>query len=411
MLEVEVRNFQSIRHATIQIQGFTALVGRSNIGKSAIVRAVKAALTGAPSTSFVRHDPNCVRRTKSSKTCKCFCSVHITAEGFDLLWEKGDAINRYTFNGQVYDKAERGTPDFLQPVYAPIKVGDDKELLQVSDQFDPIFLLNQTGGVIADVLSDVANLDRVNIAIRLAEKDRKEAASTRKVREQDVVDLTQRLVLFDGLDDALAAVRDVEDRQTELETAEKSLTCLEGFLERCGALGSSIKLLEGVLKVEAPAPEPLAELLGRLSLVSRLYDRLVERVASIRELQGIEAIKAPDDAQLRHLADEFDALDGWVGRLRVFKVWMDKVKVLEAVRPLTPEGIQKAWLACEALGSLTSRYEGLSEQVGDLQGRWKALEVEGEALQAEWEALGVCPTCTQPVHGDHHGLGNSSSLV
>ena len=33
MIEVEVRNFQSIEHISLKVEGFTALVGRSNIGK------------------------------------------------------------------------------------------------------------------------------------------------------------------------------------------------------------------------------------------------------------------------------------------------------------------------------------------------------------------------------------------
>ena len=51
MLDVEIRNFQSIDHVHLRVEGFTALVGRSNIGKSAVVRAVKAALTGYPRSS------------------------------------------------------------------------------------------------------------------------------------------------------------------------------------------------------------------------------------------------------------------------------------------------------------------------------------------------------------------------
>ena len=66
MTEVEVRNFQSVEHAVFRIEGFTALVGRSNIGKSALVRAVKAALTGATGTDFVRHGGLCARRLKDA---------------------------------------------------------------------------------------------------------------------------------------------------------------------------------------------------------------------------------------------------------------------------------------------------------------------------------------------------------
>jgi hypothetical protein len=405
VIDVEVKNFQSIEHAAIQIQGFTALVGRSNIGKSAIVRAVKAALTGAPSTSFVRHTPGCPRKSKGAKTCKCHCSVHLKAENFDLLWEKGDAINRYTFNGQIYDKAERGTPDFLQPAYAPVKIGDDKELLQVADQFDPIFLLNQTGGVIADVLSDVAHLDRVNVATRLSEKDRREATATRKVREQDVVTLTQRLVLFDGLDSALATCRDVEDYLDVVEAAERNLATLDVFLERGAAIGFQMQVLEQAMLLEAPASAPLSSLSERHARVARFLQQLTERALIIRALQAIEGVMAPEPDPLQRHAATFSNLDGWITKLRVFKAWMERTKVLDAAPAVGTEQLAAAMTAYVGLAGLAERHTTLTTLITTLSGQQTAMEAEGLALQAEWDALGVCPTCTQPFHAGGHGPG------
>ena len=61
MVHIEIRNFQAITHEVIEVRGFSALAGRSNIGKSTIIRAVKAALTGAPVDSYVRHSSRCLR--------------------------------------------------------------------------------------------------------------------------------------------------------------------------------------------------------------------------------------------------------------------------------------------------------------------------------------------------------------
>lgn len=448
MIDVEVRNFQSIEHAAIQIQGFTALVGRSNIGKSAVVRAVKAALTGAPSTSFVRHSPDCPRKVKSAKTCKCFCSVHLRSETFDLLWEKGDAINRYTFNGKVYDKAERGTPDFLQPIYSLVKIGEDKELLQVADQFDPIFLLNQTGGVVADVLSDVAHLDRVNIATRLSEKDRKEASSTRKVREQDIADLTRRVVLFDGLDTALANVRDIEDQLDSVEAAETKLLNIEKFLERAAALGQHVAALEAVMALQAPDSNPLADVSKNHAQMIRFLTQWTERVTAVQALQAIETVSAPEPDSLRSHAATFEALEGWIAKLRIFKAWLERTKALDAspelapgklseslesyeslerlaVRyqavtrlmtaltelyevieangsALLPEKLSETSRTFEGLEGLARRYQALTTLVATLTDQYRGIETDGVAIQAEWDALGVCPTCTQPFHAGGH---------
>lgn len=123
MLDVEIRNFQSIEHVHVVIDGFTTLVGRSNLGKSAIVRAIKAALTGAPEETSVRHGPKCEREVKGTKSCKCYCSVHIKTEGFDLLWEKGGDKNEYVFNGAKKTAVGKGTPDFLDESFGVVKSG------------------------------------------------------------------------------------------------------------------------------------------------------------------------------------------------------------------------------------------------------------------------------------------------
>jgi hypothetical protein len=361
MTEVEVRNFQSIEHATIRIEGFTAIVGRSNIGKSALVRAVKAALTGATGTAFVRHGDLCARRTKDSKTCKCQASVRIQREGFDLLWEKGDAVNRYVFNGTVYDSVERGTPSFLQEGYALIKVGDSKELLQVCDQFDPIYLLNQTGGVIADVLSDVAHLDRMNVAMRLVEKDRKEATSTRKVREQDITTLTGQVVLYDGLDDAVSRVKTAEAGLAGVERAGGHLTRVERFLEACSARATEIRTLAGIEAiVEPPAVGPLRDRAGAFQRLAGWWDDLVGHRSWFERMKGLDALLVPDKSPLG------TAEQGWL-----------------------------------QISKLAGRIQSLSHEVDRIEADHGRILEEVKGIQDEWDALGVCPTCAQPCRGVH----------
>jgi exonuclease SbcC len=215
MIELEITGFQSIERISLTVDRFTALVGRSNIGKSAIVRAVKAALTGAAGTDFVRHDPKtCSRVLKGNKKCKCKATVRMGFPEFSFLWEKGDSDNRYTVwrNGteEVYDKLDRGTPEFLSPAFSPIKVGDSPHLINVGDQFEPIFLLGDPGSAVADVLSDVAKLDNLNAALRLVAKDKTACSSTLKVREVDSQAEMARLAGFAGLDANLIAISDLQ---------------------------------------------------------------------------------------------------------------------------------------------------------------------------------------------------------
>lgn len=397
MVEVEVRNFQSIERATFRIDGFTVVVGRSNIGKSALVRALKACLTGAPASSFVRHGATCLRRLKQAKTCKCYSSVHIKATDFDLFWEKGDSVNRYTFNGQVYDKAERGTPDFLQPLFSPVKVGDRQELLQVSDQFSPIFLLDQTGGAVADTLSDVARLDRINAAMRLAEKDRKEAVSTRKVREKDVVHLNARLNAYEGLDTVLVNVQRVADKQTLLEKQERALVGLDSFMERTSVLASTIRELTKCADVQVPSSVPLTEGSQRLDALGSYLEKHTERERAVAMLSGVEELPTLPAATLQQHASDFARLGVWLNQVDGLKTWAASWKVVQDLPALSTEPLKNSLKGWDRLNDLLARQKTLETDVAELDLALQDVVKELQSLNEEQAAIGVCPTCTRSL--------------
>lgn len=397
MVEVEVRNFQSIEKAAFRIDGFTVIVGRSNIGKSALVRAVKAALTGAPASSFVRHGAACLRRTKKAKTCKCFASVHMVAEGFDLLWEKGDAINRYTFNGAVYDKAERGTPDFLQPDFAPVKVGDRQEMLQVADQFSPIFLLDQTGGAVADTLSDVARLDRINAAMRLAERDRKEAVSTRKVREKDVTDLRIKLVAYDGLDAALADAQAIADRHVAIEKQERALQRVDEFLGQLSSLAGVVRELGKVTAIVIPDSSTLRAEEERLDALDEFLARKVAREQEIASLSGVEDVQVPSAAALGDASKALTRLDGWVAKLVEMKGWLGPWKAVEAAPVPEAKALTESRDRLTTLDALLTKHANLTALIRSLDDELAVVLTEETTIKAEQDELGVCPTCARSV--------------
>jgi hypothetical protein len=397
VLDVEIRNFQSIEKASFQIDGFTVVVGRSNIGKSALVRAIKAALTGASVSSFVRHGAGCLRRTKQAKTCKCFASVHLKTEGFDLLWEKGDSLNRYTFNGVIYDKAERGTPDFLQPVFAPVKVGDKQELLQVSDQFSPIFLLDQTGGAVADTLSDVARLDRINWAMRLAEKDRKEAVSTRKVREKDVVALRSKLTAYDGLDDVLGAVQRTTESQDAILRQERVLAQVDTFLQSATALAGTLRDLAKGASVVVPDPKSIKDMARVLESINAYMTQLEDRRQGVTHLASVEQVEIPSATSLTTGLSSLQQLNRWVQQLAEIKGWLTSGKSLDGFSVPSPEGLHAGWSNLRNLDVFTQKYEALTQTCSDLERDLEETVKEEQALNEERDALGVCPTCIRPL--------------
>lgn len=442
MFEVEITNFQSIQHTELVIDGFTSLDGRSNIGKSAIVRAIRSALTGASGTDFVRHRADCERITRGRKECKCQSTVRIRTPVMTLVWEKGDSVNRYTVTKpgekpQIYDSVFRGTPDFLLPEFQKIKIGDSTQLLQVSEQFDPIFLLNQSGPVVADVLSDVAHLEDVNTAIRLVNKDRKETAATRKVREYDLKELLKALEGYSELDPALTRVRQVEEHYRLLESDRQTLCELERFISEALCLRSEVETLQGVEQIRFPSTVELKAASEKSLQVQDFYNRAAEKVPQVKGLSNVQNIAIPEES----------GVQSWVAKLKVLEQFTASSEKLNSAVSTLSEADNLAIPAIGLVQDSLKKLDDLSQwqlkirgllwvldasaslatlpklDVESLQGSLqirklleRSVSVETDVLKLEedlcgvekdlaqvlhdFEELGLCPTCTQPVHAE-----------
>lgn len=401
MVEVTIRGFQAVEDVALVVEGFTALVGRSNIGKSAIVRAIKCALTNASGTDFVRHGARCSRRIRGTKKCRCQCSVWIRTSGLDLLWEKGDEINQYTINGQIYNKPDRGTPSFLQADFSPVKVGDEKLLLQVADQFDPIFLLNKSGTVVADVLSDVAMLDDINAATSLAEKDRREAVSTSKVREKDLIATRDRLEFYATLDEPLARVSGVEKQYRSLQDSTKEVQNLSDLCLRLQALASVVRGLKPVESVTIPEVDSVvAEMEGLTRLVG-FEVAFSNRLVLVQSLDGVDLIEVPAVNLLEDSGRSLIDLENWVTVAQDFKARVVKWKAVEAV--VEPSfDLAQAAQDLTSLWRMATQHDGLATEVTDLESSLEDIEKSETQVMSEWEVLGVCPTCSQSLRVGGH---------
>lgn len=401
MVRIEIQNFQSIAREVVEVDGFSAVVGRSNIGKSAVVRAIKAALTGSPVDAYVRHGEDCQRAAKGNKKCQCFCAVRIQAEGFDLLWEKGDNINRYVFNGDEHTVVGKGTPDFLMDGFGPVKLGDEKDILQIAEQFQSIFILNKSGTVVADVLSDVAKLDEINTASRFVEKDRKEAVATRRVREKDIKDLEGQLESYEGLDEAVSLVSNIEDLERQTDTTGTQVIQLERFIDTLKSLAKRIKLLDQVSRIEIPDIDPIEAEGDRFTDLSRFNRELVGAMTSVQRLEGVENIELPNIEVFLKQGEICQKLTSWRAEVEALKVFFDKAQKYNAVELPFLEGARGALEKLDRIAGWQAKATKLSESVLQAKQTLERLEQEEIEILGEFQELGVCRTCNRPFAEAH----------
>lgn len=441
MIEVEVNNFQSITHVCLVVQGFVSIVGRSNTGKSAIARALRYALTGAVGTSFVRHGLTCERRLRGAKKCHCFASVRVKTSQIEVVWAKGDTENRYTVtrNGRtdVYEGLERGTPDFLLPDFRTVRIGTGKELIQIAKQFEPVFLLDQSGPVVADVLSDVARLDGINSASSLVSKDRKSAVSERRVRCEDLADYNGRLTRYVGLDQV--PVEAVREQQQAANTARERVRVVVSFLDRALILKRWYEAITKALRPKVPEYSQVRDL---DQAVRQVHDYLISSERLVSFVGNVERalsprIEAPDAireaSRCLRLVVGFEAFhttltstvaaaegpatcdlpvyDGiqqqareltQVGRfsetlsLRA-QTYRRLLSTSNLTIPPEPSALVTEARQLQDLGRILIKFSEFTETIHKLSQELSNLESEFRRLDQETKELGVCPTCGQII--------------
>ena len=166
MFELEVLNFQSIAHARLPIRDFTAIIGPSNRGKSAVIRALRAILYSELHPSFIRHGAKeCTLRLHfDDKTPHNLKTVEFT---------KGPAKNVYTLTfkdgtTKAYPKAGNSTPDELQELGFTLLTTerDDSFNLNFQGQLEPLFLVAETPTTLTSFMNKVFQIEQYERALR-----------------------------------------------------------------------------------------------------------------------------------------------------------------------------------------------------------------------------------------------------
>lgn len=282
---VKVQNFQSIKQANIVIDGFTVVTGPNNSGKSALMRAIRGVFLNLGGTSFVRHG-------------QAKAEVTLSFDGHTICWEKGKGGAQYVIdNTDPLTNVGRGAPE---PVLAlgvsPIRVGSDRKVIwpQIAEQFTgQVFLLNETGSVIAEAIADVDRVRALNLSLRDVESDRRAAKSKIKVREGDLLQFQNELIRFEGIDDVVARIAGLVVRSVQVQQASDKIDGLHRTRQRLQDADLRIQSLEGVQNIALPSEQRLREaqqLRVEAQQLRGLRDRQLKVNSEIRRFSKMDLV-------------------------------------------------------------------------------------------------------------------------
>jgi len=224
MLKVKISNFQSIYDAYIEVEGLTVVTGPSDMGKSALIRAVEAALFHRSGDSFVSHGED-------------YSTVMLSWKGdkpFSIVWRKGEKpgrgvrpekVNEFVVDGALLMKVGRAQPQEIADLgFRSVDFDGLKIALQVRRQrgvalrgrtYAP-FVVGFSPSDAEKVLSRMVQSDVYSMASRFASQDLSRARSRLSSIVEELTVAAEELRLFLPLKDIEQEWEDIEEIRAEV---------------------------------------------------------------------------------------------------------------------------------------------------------------------------------------------------
>jgi len=281
---VRVTNFQSIKSAELELGQLTVLVGPGRAGKSAILRAIRCALLNATGDDFIRQGEK-------------ECTVVLEFDDCCVTWQKERGKSAtYGIDGKMFFKVGHDVPEEIRERLAigEIEVDKDTRLTpQLQDQFDPVFVLSESGSRQAKIFGKVTRLDAVvtaqmeckKVGDRLRREAEAKATQLEELKEQReaLPDVEKLQAQLDGLEEALRIATKAQSTAERVQEIHAKLALLAKLvnvdLETIGLdLGIATGKVETLLEVR-----PIIERYARARAEADAADGLVEKAAPFVE--------------------------------------------------------------------------------------------------------------------------------
>ncbi len=319
---VVVHDYMAHKQTTLDLaDGVTVITGPNNMGKSALVEAIRSLVQNPPMKHAIRHGAPKAVVLVELDTGEVIQWVRTEKNAFYELRRASDG------EPERYAKFGRGVPEDVRKLLRmdPVETESGSVDIHIGNQRYPIFLLDQAGSQAASFFAastEAAYLLRMQQALK-RRADR--AKSRRKQIVEKLEGLQKSLAAYTILDAAEATLLLAETLREDLVIQERSLPQLEECLgELSGVLDGAVRislLLDGLDDLQPPPRPgevtPLSHTINELKTLQVLGTMQTMKSAALEPLalpprlldvSGLERLGR--DLSTQHAAWEFLELEG-----------------------------------------------------------------------------------------------------
>lgn len=273
-------NFQSHEKTRVEFHpGVNAIVGLSDSGKTAMLRALTWVVTNRPSGNDFQSNWGGDVLVEVGLTCGT-----VVSRGYD----KKSHFYKLAVPGEEEREFRAMNRDVPPEVRAAFNLTD----VNLSGQLDGPYLLADSPGEVAQTLNRVVHLDVIDTAIADIRKKKLDADRSVRDTEDRVVDLEGQLKKYDHLDRLEEDVVELERVESLRDDLRRRGTRLTDLLSRMNLATQQLRSVRTVLRYGPPVEEAL-ELCTKARGLRQRGRRVEELTAEIRrqELRREQARK------------------------------------------------------------------------------------------------------------------------
>ena len=216
--ELKIRNFQSHKRTDLKFApGVNVILGSTDSGKTAIIRALRWAIYNKPGGDDFRS-------TWGGDT-----SVSVVTDKGTVTRKKGNSENAYKLkvgeNTQVFTAFGSTVPE---PISSLLNMED----VNLQQQLDAPFLLSETPGQVAIYFNRIAGIDVIDTAQKAVQKEITFTKTKLGIKEKEIQEKEKELQRYEKLDVLEVRVEQLEQLEKTRNQTAKLKAGLSAIISR-----------------------------------------------------------------------------------------------------------------------------------------------------------------------------------
>ena len=373
LTEIRLENFQDHRDSVVCLtNGINLIVGSSDAGKSAILRAVNFVFhNNLKGDSFIRHG-----------TTECRVTLKFS-DGVEVTRIKGNDVNSYNLkdsegNNHSFPKVGTSVPEEIKKQLGEPPLDDKKRPIAYADQMANLFLVDLSPADLPRTLSELTGIQNLQSAAETLSKNARSFDRVIKDKNDKIEKLNVELEKYSYVDKDYESIESIEQKLDSINDEIKKTNKARQFIIDNNKIVQEAKSLKKKIDLNSK--------LSNLNVKFKNLEQIYSNVASAKRI--LKSYKS--------YADEFNKTKVEISKLKTFRSQSNLDK-METINEITTSN-NKASNFINNLSKIEEEQNSLNVLIETEKKKIVNNKKELKRLIEELKAKGNwCEACSRPL--------------